>query len=842
MEICLPSPTGLGFHRGMSTSTALRSDRLRDLNPKARTPFPRYWRILGPILAWAVLVAGSHSPTLAASATGSATPVVRLETASSALVIGSDGSVIGFSRRSDGQEYLAPKQPAPVLSLRSGGTLHAPDSATWDGAIQRLTLRYGQSGLSARIRAVAQPSHLTLELMEVTPAGAADLALWGPYPTRIRKTVGEVVGVVRDDTFALGLQALNIKTLGGYPENDEGSADRPFGARQTEFGSVLQAYSMDRSKPRHLTIWGKRAPNMPVPAVPGETVIGSKIALFGCPEPQALETLGRIELAEGLPHPLINGVWAKVSPERGRSYLIANFSEATIDEMLGYVKRANLMSLYHENAFKSWGHYEPNPKFFPGGIAGVKACADKAKAIGVRLGAHTLSNFIQTHDPYITPEPDSRLAKTGESALTAPIDATTTTLPVASPEYFTNRLGNELQTVVIGKELVRYRTVSTNAPWKLLDCQRGAYGTTANPHPAEAPVGKLMDHAYKVFFPNLEMQREIARNLARVFHATGLSHMDFDGHEGCLAPGEGTYGNELFAKEFYDYLDHTVINGTSPPLSHFYWHINSYCNWGEPWYGGFRDSMQEYRINNQAFCERNFIPKMLGWYLLRTGTCLSDMEWMLARSAGFDSGFALATSLDALRKNPESGPILDALREWEKARRAGVFSPEQREALRNPKREFHLETVAGGGWDLFPFHDSVDFQHEQLVRQPGEPTSAQWDVVNPDARQPMQLKLRVVGTSGSIRNPSFEINRSATLTIPVEIQAGQSLLLESDAIVRLYDAKGNPVQAFPLKSALPMIQTGTNPVTFDCEFVGDAPPKVTVTFKTRGTPTRVARP
>jgi hypothetical protein len=141
---------------------------------------------------------------------------------------------------------------------------------------------------------------------------------------------------------------------------------------------------------------------------------------------------------------------------------------------------------------------------------------------------------------------------------------------------------------------------------------------------------------------------------------------------------------------------------------------------------------------------------------------------------------------------------------------------------------------------LFPFHDSVDFQHEALTRQPGEPTSAQWDVVNPDARQPMQLKLRVVGTSGSIRKPSFEINRSATLTIPVEIQAGQSLLLESDAIVRLYDAKGNPVQAFPLKSPLPMIQTGTNPVTFDCEFVGDAPPKVTVTFKTRGTPTRVA--
>jgi hypothetical protein len=123
------------------------------------------------------------------------------------------------------------------------------------------------------------------------------LALWGPIPTSIRKTVGEVVGVVRDGEFALGIQALNLKTLGGYPENDEGSADRPYAARATEWGSVLQAYSMDRSKPRRIAVWSKRAPNMPVPAIPGETVVGSKIALFGCPEADALETIGRIEVA-----------------------------------------------------------------------------------------------------------------------------------------------------------------------------------------------------------------------------------------------------------------------------------------------------------------------------------------------------------------------------------------------------------------------------------------------------------------------------------------------------------------------------------------------------------------
>jgi hypothetical protein len=112
-------------------------------------------------------------------------------------------------------------------------------------------------------------------------------------------------------------------------------------------------------------------------------------------------------------------------------------------------------------------------------------------------------------------------------------------------------------------------------------------------------------------------------------------------------------------------------------------------------------------------------------------------------------------------------------------------------------------------------------------------------VTNPDARQTVQIKLRVAGGGGSIRNPILEINRSATLQIPIEIQAGQSLLIESDAIARLYDAKGSSVQAFPLKTALPMVQAGTNQISFDCEFQGDTPPKVTVTFKTRGDPTRV---
>jgi len=39
------------------------------------------------------------------------------------------------------------------------------------------------------------------------------------------------------------------------------------------------------------------------------------------------------------------------------------------------------------------------------------------------------------------------------------------------------------------------------------------------------------------------------------------------------------------------------------------------------------------------------MPHMLGWFALRPDTSIEDAEWLLARAAGFDAGFALATSL-----------------------------------------------------------------------------------------------------------------------------------------------------------------------------------------------------
>jgi len=86
-------------------------------------------------------------------------------------------------------------------------------------------------------------------------------------------------------------------------------------AEPKPWGSILQCYSLNRTKPRTATCGLGISPHARAAYSP-KTVVGSKIALFGCLEPHALDRIGDIELAEGLPHPMINGLCSRNLPNR----------------------------------------------------------------------------------------------------------------------------------------------------------------------------------------------------------------------------------------------------------------------------------------------------------------------------------------------------------------------------------------------------------------------------------------------------------------------------------------------------------------------------------------------
>ncbi len=746
------------------------------------------------------------------------------------------GVVTALRNTASGINYLHPDHPASLLTLVSGAKRYLPTalslSETRSGKL--LTLRYAPTDVRIVVRAREQATHLALDIVSATPLGKVDAVIWGPYPTTITTTVGEVIGVVRDGEVAVGLQVLNMKTLGGDLPNNEGSTwARGIAATASPWGSTLQAYAIDRSRARWVDAWGGTRKHMPVPAIPGETVVGSSIALFTCAEPETLDRLERIELAEGLPHPTIDGVWFKKSSLFGKSYLISSFGEADVDEMIAYTKRAGLFSLYHEGPFASWGHFVLSKSQFPNGREGMRVAAEKAHAAGLHFGVHTLTNFINTNDPYVTPVPDDRLSLTGSSRLVGGIDAEQLAIEVESPEYFNEQQENYLHTVKIGHELIQYRAISGAKPYTLLDCQRGAFGTTASAHRAGETVGKLFDHGYKVFFPNFEMQREVARNLADFLNETGVDHIDFDGQEGALASGQGDYALGVFANDVLSQVKHDFINGTSTSKT-FYWHIGSYYNWGEPWYGGFKESMQQYRIDNQGLFDRNYMPHMLGWYLLTDQTTLADMEWMLARAAGYGAGFAMVARPKALRDNALTPVLLDAIREWENARTSGAFDSAQRARLKDPKNEFHLEAVGPRTWNLSQYVASPVFVRTKVDHQPGEPGQTTWEVLQVWTDQRLQFRIILVGKTATAGNFRMQIDRYTEVALPIELLGGESLVCDGSRTVRVYDAAGRPKSTYRLAALPPVVAAGSHTITLDSDFGGDEPPRVEVQFKGLG--------
>ena len=70
--------------------------------------------------------------------------------------------------------------------------------------------------------------------------------------------------------------------------------------------------------------------------------------------------------------------------------------------------------------------------------------------------------------------------------------------------------------------------------------------------------------------------------------------------------------------------------------------------------------------------------------------------------------------------------------------------------------------------------------------------------------------------------------------LPVELSAGESLVCDGTATVRVYDPAGRPKARFQLAALPPIVAAGTHTITLDSDFGGDEPPRVEVQFKGLG--------
>lgn len=738
------------------------------------------------------------------------------------LSIDGMGNITTLEVLPEGRNLVATDSAGVLLQIVKDGKWYKPVSAAF--AKSTITLRY-PNGQTAKIRVFYKNTYLRFELTEISKD--ADAVIWGPLNTSIGDTIGNTIGVVRSPEYAVGIITLNTKTTGGELVNEEGAVyERGTTAVKKSFGSSLQAFTVNRSHNRVITVWGNWK-NVPVKGIPEGKLEGSAIAVFGSKPSDVLPVISSIEQSEGLPHPLWKKEWIKQSAYPGQPYMITSFSEQNIDTLLRYAKRMGLAGVYHEGPFTTWGNFELDKKLFPNGIKGFTECVNKAHAMGLRLGFHTLSNFITTNDAYVTPKPNPHLATAGSSILQDAIDPEATVITVQSPEYF--EMQSDLNSVRIDDEIIRFREVSKNAPYQLLDCVRGAFGTKKSNHAKGAAVSRLIDHPYKVFFPDWTLQKEIAANIANFINETGADQMDFDGHEGTYATGMGNMSLSGFAEDVYKAIKHPVVFGSSR-AAHYFWHMDDYLNWGEPWYGGFRESQSDYRIDNQKFYENNYLPNMLGWFLITSQTKPEDVDWMLARAAGYHAGYALVVRYDAIKNNPFINEIVEQVNSWTEAQQKNAFSPTQKQWLRVPEHDVHLVRDGVNAWKLYRYKKIV-FEHSAKVLQPGEPTSSEWTFENNTGKQNVQVILLAAGNTGEISNPVIELDNSLRIQLPVSLQAGQSLVIESSTSANLYDQKGKFIKKVTLTQPLPELAEGSHHLLFDCAFSEGADINVKITVK-----------
>lgn len=697
---------------------------------------------------------------------------------------------------------------------------------------------------------------ITLEAIQVPDTYEA--ILFGPLAVSINEVVGDVIGVAQGKGVAFGIQALNYKTNGFIPDEFGALVLKTYGYKGQSAELSVASIQSDKlaaanigdgtvfhfsARKRDVQDFRKvgqieQSLTLPVEGPDGK-IKGAKIALFGCKQAEALARIGKIEIEQGLPHPLFDGEWGKTSRATMKSYLITDVNEENLDFVLDKTKKAGFEYLYHPGPFKDWGHFNWEESFTRSGDEGVKKMVEKAKAHGIKMGVHTLSNFMTTNDAYVTPVPSEHLLKQGTLTLTADIDKEQTEFAVKKSDLFAQPL--TLNAMQAGHELITFGSfVEQGDTYLLKDCKRGAFGTTASAHSAKESLYKLWDYPYKTLFPDLTLQDAFADRLAEVMNKTGLCQISFDGLEGCSYTGQDEYANSRFVYRWHNGLDHNVLNDASR-LSHNLWHIHTRMNWGEPWGEAMRTGQVENRIKNQKFFQRNLFPRMLGWFLIRLAdkkfecSTLEDLEWALSESAGFDAGYAMNINTKTLRRHGQIDTLLEAIKNWDRLREAQAFTPEQMERLRDPKTEWHLEKLNENSFNLYPLSITKPYTCSLTEMQPGQPGGADWSMETPYGGN-YAFRLKVDG-DGTIKNPAFTTAKGV-IKFPCEISDRQYLLYSADGKAVVTDKNYNVIsEVTPQGKA--MIDAGNPTISFSCDIATEDAPDVIVRFITRGTPEEI---
>jgi hypothetical protein len=541
------------------------------------------------------------------------------------IAIDRKGCLTSIAARGSGKEYSPADHPSALLSLHESGhpndQLVRPASASFSRLRGELKLKY-PNGATAVVKAQTKGAYLRFQLVSLTPRGTVDNVVWGPVNTTIRGKIGDLIGVVRDPDFAIGMIGLDDNTITGPVEDGDcygmgyfvhstdprkspvdpkyqegqwfniggdGISDVAFyshpedyfnqvmgsGAKLApEFGSYVVYHARDRRKSYvhyYSLLPGFKIherKHMVSDPVPGVDFIGSAIALYACPDDLGLKTIEQITRKEGLPRITDrDGKWIR-DPAAARPSLFWN---GPVDQAIEYAKAMGFTDISRDT-----GEFYPSlPNKWTGHVTlkGQKVTyqefGEECHRNGLTHGGlHTLCLFLQggiCSD--VTPVPSEHLQTVCRTKLAKPISASDTEIVVTDPAFLGEnstwpKNGDGQNYIRVGTEMMMYGSISESAPWTLKKVKRG-HASQAVPHQAGDELVKLMQNCYNGFVPDMQLMLDYADYYADLMVRNGMDSIGFDGFESTIYQNHGYYAVRHFCRRLFDTY-HKLTGGKYP--------------------------------------------------------------------------------------------------------------------------------------------------------------------------------------------------------------------------------------------------------------------------------------
>ena len=617
---------------------------------------------------------------------------VVIENAAVRLVIGADGAARSLIHKSTGEECLAAEVRAPICAItqyrpydnenfmiypakprvfpacrveRRGDRLYVGFEDTYDIAVIRLDIEDDYIGFSL------ERVDYRIEAYGVKRQTELDEFALLRLPLRPRAHFGEWLNVVWDDRVAVNL-------LGTHP-----------GTRIDAFPTA-EATTLYAGLDAQVGLFGPGA----------ALVVSSREGL--------LPAIGQIERDYDLPR----GVESRRDGSyRCSYYSLRGVTPENIDAHIEYARRGGFrtMMVYYVDFARSCGHYGWREEY-PGGMEDLRYVTDRIRAAGMIPGLHFHYSKVGVNDPYINGgHPDTRMNSVCELVLAEPAGAADTVLVVeGNTQGLRREEGRRL--LHLGDELISYADCTTRPPYMLTGCRRGLHNSQPAAHAAGSRARLLDVDDWPLFVridQNTGIQREIAGRLGRIYAEAGFRFVYFDGAEDVPMPY--WYNVSRSQSVVYDVLRPAPLFAEGALKSHFGWHILSRGNAFDifpPEY--IRPAMKKYTLRCAARNAEDFTAVDFGWvnYLAPGGATIGmqpDMyEYIYCKALAWDAPVSLVGNLEELRRHPRTEDNLRVMERWERAKLADAFTPEQKERLKDPDREFFLFEDSQGRFELYP--------------------------------------------------------------------------------------------------------------------------------------------